>query len=189
MKNKLFLLLLLVSSGIFAQTMDALKLRTEKMYAATYALDLKTVMDLTYNKVFETVDRQTMTTAMESVFKNDFMTISFLNPKTDFSYSPIKEIEGKKFSVIRYKNAMKMTLAQKPEADQVQAMIDGLKSTGKYLTINYDEASKSLHIEGDAILIAVADASTKNEWEFINYDSEQVFQMVFNDNIKKGLGL
>ncbi|RZJ66995.1 MAG: hypothetical protein EOO50_06945 [Flavobacterium sp.] len=190
MKKKLilFAFLLAVTAG-FSQTIESLKSRTEKMYAATSGTDFKTIMDLTYNKVFESVDKATLTSAMENMFRNEFMTISFPSQKPVFTYGPIKEIEGKKFSVIKYKSAMKMTLAQKPEAAAVQNMIDGLKSTGKYSTVTYDEATNSLNIDGDATLIAVSDASTKNEWEFVNYDSEELFAMVFNANIKKSLGL
>lgn len=189
MKKLTLLLLLLAVSNGFSQTRESLKARTEKMFAATNAFDLKGVMDLTYNKIFETVDRKTLEEAMAGVFNNEYMSIDFVNPKATFDYSDIKEIEGKKFSVIKYRNAMKMTLKQKPDPATAQGILEGLKSSGKYSSVTFDEASGSFLIEGDAVLIAVADASTKNEWEFVNYDNEEIFKLVFNDNIKKGLGL
>lgn len=191
MKKLYLLLLLLALSDGFSQTRESLKARTHKMFAAINAVDFKRVMDLSYNKIFEIVDRKTLEEAMAGVFDNEFMSIHSANPNPEitFDYSDIKEIEGKKFSVVRYRNAMKMTLKQKPDPATARGILDGLKGSGKYNSVTFDEAAGSFLIEGETVLIAVADASTKNEWEFVNYDNEEIFTLVFNDNIKKGLGL
>ncbi len=193
MKIKIVALLLFISfSKSFGQSstdMGMLKAATEKMYTASYNLDLNTVMDLTYPKVFDIVDRETLLTAMKEMFQNETMTISFNYPKADFAYSDITTIDNKKFSIIRYKSSMKMTLNQDFGPEGVQAMTDGLKSSGKFKTVNYDAKTNSLLVEGDAIMIGVSDASTKNLWTFVNYDDDQLFKLIFDESLKQKLGL
>ncbi|RYE51185.1 MAG: hypothetical protein EOP48_18585 [Sphingobacteriales bacterium] len=53
----------------------------------------------------------------------------------------------------------------------------------------YDEKTNAFTINGESVMIAVADASNKNQWEFVNYENQEMFNMVFNENIKKELGL
>jgi len=190
MKTKFVLLFFFMGiAGSFAQTMESLKARAEKMYAATYAMDLKTVLDLTYPKIFEIVDRETLETAMAGIFENEDMSISFTKEKTKFTYSDIKQIDGKKFNVIKYRSGMRMSLKEALDDEYIGIMSDGLKESGQFDTVTYDKATNSFLIEGDSILIAVADSSTKNEWTFVNYDNNELFKMVFDDKIKTALGL
>ncbi len=190
MKTKFVIVLFFIGvAGSFAQTMESLKARAEKMYAATYAMDLKTVLDLTYPKVFEIVDRETLETAMGSVFENEDMSISFTKEKAKFTYSDIREVDGKKFNVIKYRSNMKMHLKEVFSDEDMEVMGQGLKESGQFDTVTYDKATNSFLIEGDSTLIAVADSSTKNEWTFVNYDDNQLFELIFDEKTKTALGL
>ncbi|WP_298155637.1 hypothetical protein [Flavobacterium sp.] len=190
MKTKFFALLLLGCwMNGFGQTMETLKSQTQKMYKASVELNMETIMDLTYPKVFDIVDRETLTKAMAGVFDNETMKVTFTNLNPAFTYSDIKEVDGKKFNVIRYNNAMKMTLKGEHDEATIAQMKDGLEGSGKFKKIDYDAASKSFLLEGPAVMIAVADDTTKKEWTFVNYDDEQLFSMIFDEKIKTALGL
>jgi ribosomal protein L7/L12 len=190
MKIKFVLLFFFMGmAGSFAQNMESLKARAEKMYAATYAMDLKTVLDLTYPKVFEIMDRETLETAMGSVYENEDMSISFTKEKVKFTYSDIKQVDGKKFNVIKYRSGMKMSLKEALDDEYIDLMAHGLKESGQYDTVTYDKPTNSFLIEEDSILLAVADSSTKNEWTFVNYDDDQLFKMIFDEKTKTALGL
>jgi hypothetical protein len=188
--KKIFTILLFVTiSAAFGQTMETLKTRVQKMYKSSIDMKFDDVMDLTYPKVFEIVDRETLSKTMKSTFDNEMMTLYLLDVKPTFSYSDIKEVDGKKFSVVRYRNGMKMALKGEVDDEMVKAMTDGLKASPQFDKVTYDTASKSIFVEGNAVMIAVADATTKNEWTFVNYDSEQLFGLVFDEKVKAILGL
>jgi len=189
MKKILTLLLLITVSNGFCQTMESLKTQTQKMYKSSIDMKFNDIMDMTYPKVFEIVDRETLSTMMESMFDNENMSIALTDMKPTFTYSDIKEVDGKKFSVINYRNGMKMTLKGDITDEMVGTMENGFKSTPQFDKVNYDKATKTFILEGPAVMIGVADATTKNEWTFVNYDNEQLFNMIFDEKIKTALGL
>lgn len=192
MKLKFLLPIVFIAFTGFAQTTETLNTRAQELFSATNKQDMAKVMDLTYNKVFEGtgVDKAQLAEAMKQAFDNEIMSIQITNPiPVQYKADPIRTIEGKKFSVIRYRNSMTVKLKQQFEKPMVDGMIDGMKKASNYETVVYDEKTNSIAIAGDAIMIAVADESTKNQWEFVNYDNKEMFDMVFNANIKKELGL
>lgn len=121
--RKFFTLLLLISitSG-FSQTMENLKTETQKMYQFSIVMNFDEVIDMTYPKLFEIVDRETLWTMMQSMFDNEVMTVSLIDLKPEFLYSEIKEVDGKKFNVIKYRNGMKMALKGAPDEQMVAMM-------------------------------------------------------------------
>ncbi|NUY81089.1 hypothetical protein HUK80_09300 [Flavobacterium sp. MAH-1] len=192
MKLKFILPILLIALSGIAQTAETLNTRAQELFAATNKQDMAKVMDFTYNKVFEGtgIDRAQLAEAMKQAFDNEIMSIQITNPlPVQYKADPIKTIEGKKFSVIRYRNSMKVNLKQQFEKPMVDGMIDGMKKASNYESVVYDEKTNSISIAGDAVMIAVADESTKNQWQFVNYDNKEMFNLVFNENIKKELGL
>lgn len=189
MKKILTLLLFITVSNGFCQTMESLKTQTQKMYRSSIDMKFNEIMDMTYPKVFEIVDRETLSTMMESMFDNEQMHISLIDMKPAFTYTDIKEIDGKKFSVIKYRNGMKMALKGDITDEMVSSMEQGLKSAPQFDKVDYDKATKTFTLEGNATMIGVADSTTKSEWTFVNYDNEQLFNMIFDEKIKTALGL
>jgi len=190
MKKVVLILALFSVLNGFSQTRESLKTRASKLFEATNALDMETVLALTYNKAFGNADRAIVLESMKAAVNNDYMSIEFTNPKPQpFTMDEIKTINGKKFSVIRYRNSLVLHLKQTLEPTVIKAMSDGMKSAGNYASVTYDDKTNSFFIDGNGIMVAVADDSTKNEWEFVNYDNKDLFNVVFNENIKKSLGL
>lgn len=174
----------------FSQTAESLKSRVSKLFEATNNLDMETVLHLTYNKAFGDMDRAMLLESMKAAVDNDHMSIEFTNPsRQPFTADAIKTIDGKKFSVIRYRNSLKLHLKQALDPSVIKAMAQGMKDAGNYASVSYDEKTNSFSIDGNGIMVAVADESTKNEWEFVNYDNKDLFNMVFNEEIKNALGL
>jgi len=189
MKEILFVLVpLFCAATVFSQDMESLRSRAETMYAASYNLDLDAVVEATYPKLFELTNKETMKQTMARVFNNETMVITFNNPKTEFKYSAIKTIDNRKFALVEYLNSMNMNLTSAVDAELAQTMADGLKRSGNYTTVIYDEKSNKILAEGPAIMIAIADDLTNNQWMFINYDPK-VFVRLFPESLKKELGL
>jgi hypothetical protein len=189
MKKILTLLLFVTISNSFSQTMESLKTATQKMYQSSIDMKFNDIMDLTYPKVFEIVDRETLSAAMQSMFDSEMMRITLTDLKPTFAYSEIKDVDGKKFSVIRYRNGMKMALEGETDEQMASMMEEGLKSTPQFDKVVYDKATNTFTVEGNAVMIAVADDTTKNQWTFVNYDDDKLFALIFDEKIKTALGL
>ncbi|RZJ71273.1 hypothetical protein [Flavobacterium sp.] len=191
MKKYVFSILLLLTFSIgFSQTEESLKARAEILFNATNKLDMVAIMKLTYNQAFKDFDKDALAESMKQAFDNEYMSITFKNPSpVPFTTTPIKSIDGKKFSVIRYRNKMILKLKQPFEKSAIDAMTTGLKQSENYEIVVYDEKTNSFNIEGKGVMIAVSDASTKGEWEFINYENKEMFNAVFGEKIKTELGL
>lgn len=190
MKTKLFTFILaLTISNNFAQSLETLKNETVKIYNASYNMDFETILDLTYPKVFDIVNRETMLSSLDNLFQNKTMKVRFIYPKVNFIYSDIKEIEGKKFCVINYKNAMRITFDEKLNQEKVAIFLKSMNEAKKYNTVQFETERNSFFLEGNSILIAISDQFSKNQWTFLNHDSDEFFLQIFNATIKKELGL
>jgi hypothetical protein len=159
------------------------------MYDASYTMDFETILDLTYPKVFDIVNRETMLTTLDNLFQNKTMKVRFVHPKVTFTYADIKEIEGKKFCVINYKNAMRITFEEKLTQDRADIFLKSMNETKKYTTVKFETERNSFLLEGNSILIAVSDELSRNRWTFLNHDNDVFFVQIFNVTIKKELGL
>jgi hypothetical protein len=190
MKTKLlFFLFILIISKTYSQSLETLKIETVKMYDASYTMDFETILDLTYPKVFDIVNRESMLSSLDNLFQNKTMKVRFVHPTVTFTYADIKEIEGKKFCVINYKNAMRITFDEKLTQEKVAIFLKSMNETEKYTTVKFETERNSFLLEGNSILIAVSDERSKNRWTFLNHDSDDFFVQIFNANIKKELGL
>ncbi len=185
-----FIVFLLTFSSGFSQTEESLKSRAQILFNATNKLDMVAIMKMTYNQAFKDFDKDALAESMKQAFDNEYMAITFRNPSpVPFTNSPIRTIDGKKFSVIRYKNAMTLKLKQPFERTAIDAMTESLKQSGNYDSVVYDEKSNSFNIDGKGVMIAVSDATTKGEWEFVNYENKEMFNAIFGEKIKTELGL
>lgn len=190
MKMKWLLLLLVFSvSQNFAQNLTDLKINAEKMYHASYVMDLNAVLDLTYPKIFEISSRESILEVMQDAFDNDLMTVRFVEPKVNFNYGPIINMDGQKFSVIRYDNTVRLTYKEDLDPETVKSMIAELKGTSKYKTVAFEKETNSFLLTGPATMIAVADNYSSNTWSFVDYDSDDIFQSLFDPHIKSVLSL
>jgi hypothetical protein len=187
MKNTLYLLTLFLSVHVSGQDLQSLKPAVDNMISASVAQDYETIMDLTYPKVFDIAPRETVIESMKSVFDNDMMSVKLDLSNPNYKFSEIKTIKNQQFCVVKYNIGMFMTL-KNTDKETAAMMIDGLQRSGQYTTVDYDDEKKTITVKGEAIMIAVADDLTQNKWKFVNYIEEN-FTMIFDESIKKALGL
>jgi len=109
------------------------------------------------------------------------------NPK--FNFTPIKAIDGKTYSVVEYDLYMQMVFDEPVAADEVKNTIDLFKQGMKAQDVTYTAASNSFNIKKRSLMVAIADATTKNEWTFINYDGGPLSKKIFSEQVIKELGL
>jgi hypothetical protein len=188
---KLIITFLLISTLSFAQSVEALKSESKKMYDASYNMDFEKVLDYTYPKIFDIVSKDVLLQGMDQAFQNDVLRIRLVFPEPKFSYSELKKIEDRTFCVIRYNSAMRIIFEEPLSAEQITEMTNSFNENMKNKKVTFEKSRNGFYVEGEEIMIAVADELTNSEWKFINYDSNQsrIFQMIFNESIKKELGL
>jgi len=191
MKSLFTFLALLFGITLQAQSLGNLKQETKKVYDATYTMDFNTILDYTYPKLFDIVDRTSMYETLDKTFQNEEFSIRFVHPNPKFTYSEIKTIGEQKFCIISYANAMRMTFEEKLDDETVTAMMNAFKETMKDKKITFEKERNSFLMEGTDILIAVSDNLTKKQWRFLNYDVEQLdfLDKILTQSIRKQIGL
>lgn len=189
MKKNITFLILFISFYNYAQNIDALKVNANKVYDCTTKQDFNCILDLSYPKLFSIAPRETMLKVLESSFGgNPDFKIKMIIVDPNFQFGEIKKIENKTFCVIKHNNAMTMTFTEKIETPDMYISL--FKESMKTDDITFDEKTNSINIKLISTVVAVADSTTNNEWRFLNDDkSGKLFSLIFNDNIKKELGL
>lgn len=191
MKNRLFLILVLIASfasNIHAQDLTSLKTEAQKTYEASANLNFDAIFEHTYPKVFDIVSKEQMKEMFDQMMANDQFTIKLIPVAPNFKFGNIKKIENKLFCVVEHDNAMTMKFNTPMEG--AEDLIATFKASMKADEVTYDKASNTFSIKMRSTMIAIADEQTKNKWKFLNNDkSGQLFNMLFNEKIKTELGL
>lgn len=189
MKKIVTLLVLFISFYNHAQNIDALKTNANKVYDCTAKQDFNCILDLSYPKLFSIAPKETMLEVLKNSFGgNPDFKIKMITVNPNFQYGEIKKIEDKTFCVIKHNNAMTMTFTEKIETPEMYISL--FKESMKTDDITFDKKTNSINIKLISTMVAVADNTTNNEWRFLNDDkSGKIFSLIFNENIKKELGL
>lgn len=191
MKFKLTFLFILLNYLCFSQSLETLKADCVKMYESTYNMEFEKILDYTHPKVFEIADRETMLTILDETFQNDQLRIRLVHPKTTFTFSEVKEIDGKKICVVEYPQAMRMIFENPLSEEEKNSIEKSLKTTMTSKKVTFEKDRNAFYIDGKDIMIAVSEEATQNQWKLINYDKNQpqLLNMVLGENVVKQLGL
>lgn len=191
MKNIFILLLFVCSFFGKAQSLEQLKLDAVQLYDATYTMDINYILSKTYPKLFDIISKEDMEREIDNAFQNEIMRIRLVFPKTTYTYSDIKTINGKKFCVVTYKNVFRMIYEEKLNKEMADITLKMLQESLTNKKVTFENTRNSFYIEGNDTLVAIADDSTKNEWYFLNYDtsSRELFTQLFDKDILFQLGL
>lgn len=193
MKN-IFLTIIVcfISNTVFSQDLKALQQETDKMFKATSKMNYDEILDFSYPKLFDIITRDQMKELLEMTFNNEQFSINFLPIEPNFNFGPIKKIENKSLSLIKYNLGMSMHFYEPIDANMVETMISALKSQGEsYGDIKFDTEKNTFYIKGVSTMIGVADEITDNKWKFITYDKNkrEIGEMLLSDSILNKLGL
>ncbi|WP_313808064.1 hypothetical protein [Flavobacterium sp.] len=191
MRILLLSIITLTSVLLNAQIPKNLERDAKKVYDATYNMDFNTILDYTYPKIFDIVDRNTMYETLDKTFQNDEFSIRFVNPTANFKYSDIKTIGNQKFCLISYNNALRMKFEEPLDEETVSIMTEAFQSSMKNYKITYEKERNGFLLEGPDMLIAISDSLTKNEWRFLNHDEDQIdfLDKILTTSVRKQLGL
>jgi hypothetical protein len=186
------IILLLVSYFSPAQTIEQLKAETKKIYDANYTMDFDAITSLTYPKLVDQFGKSKFVDKLDQDYQNENyrMRLQLVTPV--FQYGEIKKISGANYCVISYKNPVRYFYESKLDANTSLIEANKLREKDQTKDVTFEPKRNSFNVRRISKLIAIADATTKNEWKFMNMDDVEqrtLSKNILDDAVKKQLGL
>ena len=192
MKNKLIILFLFLSICAFSQSIESLKVATKNYYEANYLMDFEAIVSSSYPKIVESMGKDVMLEKIEKYYENDDYRMREQLETLPFQYGPIKTIEGKLFCVVTFRNPMRYFFEKKLTSETATEKATWLKKINKTKEVTFEPNRNSFNVKKTSTYVAIIDETNSNEWKFFNLDDANqlvVFQSLFVESVKKGLGL
>lgn len=192
MKKKLLVLFFLTVTSLgFSQTLDQLKTDVKLFYEAQYNMDFEKIVSYMHPNVFETMTKEELLFVLEQSYQNEQFRIRLVLPQVPFTFSEIKEIEGKKVCKVEYPQTVRMILENPISEDEKTVIEQAILASKPSLKVRFEKDRNAFYIEGVEILIAIADTSTQNTWKLILYDQSQQQEIttILGENVINALGL
>ncbi len=193
MNSKIILsLFLLVASTVFGQSLDKLKESTKKIYDANYTMDFDAVANGTYPAIVEHLGRTNFLDKLDNDYQNEKYRMRVQLEKMVFQYGEIQKIEGKIYCVITYRNPARYFYETKLDSNTSLIEANFLREKDQTRDVTFEPKRNSFNVRRISKLIAIADATTGNEWKFLNMDDVEqrlLSKNILTDAVKKQLGL
>ena len=186
------IVLLFISNFSSAQTIEQLKAETKKIYDANYTMDFDGVANLTYPAIVGHFGRAKFLDKLDNDYQNDKYRMRIQLEKMVFQYGEIQKIEGKMYCVISYRNPARYFFETKLDSNTSLIEANFLREKDQTKDVTYEPKRNSFNVRRISKLIAIADATTKNEWKFLNLDDAEqrsLLKNILDDATKKQLGL
>lgn len=174
MKYAITLLSLLVSP-LFSQSLDLAKEGYVKIIEATEKLDFETIMDLSYPKLVELGGRAALIAEMKKAFTDPNIKLTFVKTESKPEYSPILEIKGQRYCVIRRNTIMKIAFKKPLDAQHAKVVQGNIARSNPNRAVNFNTRENAFYSTGPDVTIAISDALTKKQWRFLAYEPGQAF--------------
>lgn len=186
------LLLFLFIATSFSQTRADLMAGTKKIYQANYNMSFDEIVALSYPKIAETIGKETMLEKLDLRHQNEEFRLRLQLEIVPFQFGPIKKIEGKSFCVVTYRNPIRYFFENKLTPEMALEKTAWLKDVNQTKDVTFEPKRNSFNVKKISTFVAVADETTYTEWKFFNLDDanqKQIFDTLFNETVKKELGL
>lgn len=166
-----FLILLLSFQNVLqAQADKRLVERLDSTLMATRNKDFNTILDLTYPKVFDLVDRDQMKAVLSSTFDNGQFVIELDSLRILSIDKPFKEGNGE---YVKITHSMLMIFKYKDTSNQENIEVERMTANTMAMqygedNVKYDEKTRSIRIFTKPEMVGIKDEKSV-EWTFINY--------------------
>ena len=193
MQKKLtsLLLFLFIATG-FSQSRVDLMVATKKIYLANYNMGFDEIVVHSYPKIVETIGKETMLEKLDLRHQNEEFRLRLQLEMVPFQFGPIKKIEGKSFCIVTYRNPIRYFFENKLTPEMAIEKTTWLKEINHTKEVIFEPKRNSFNVKKISTFVAVMDETTNNEWKFFNFDDanqKEIFDVIFNETIKKELGL
>lgn len=170
-----FLILSLMALMATGQTDLRLKERLDSSLEFTRKKDFNSILDLTYPKLFDIVERSQMMSLLRNTFENDQFTID-VDSVQILTISPVISFE--KGQYVKVRHTMRMIFHFRDtsgnEARETQKLTVGVMGMqyGEE-NVRYDEATYTMYVFTRPEMIAIKNEISP-EWTFLNYKKDDM---------------
>lgn len=150
------------------------------------------IVALSYPKIVETIGKDAMLEKLNLRHENEEFRLRLQLEMVPFQFGPIKKIEGKSFCVVTYRNPMRYFFENKLTPEAALEKTAWLKEINQTKEVTFEPNRNSFNVKKISNFVAIADETTYTEWRFFNLDDpnqKEIFDTIFNGNVKKELGL
>lgn len=178
MRTRLAFLILFLCFQQFLQAQSDKRLieRLDSTLTATRHKDFNTVLDFTYPKIFDIVERDQMMSVLRSTFENDQFIIG-LDSLRILNVGPVIKVGTGEYVKIRH--TMLMIFQYKDTSNQENIEVEKLTANTMAMqygdeNVSYDEKTRSIRVFTKPEMVAIRDEKS-SEWTFLNYKKDDMF--------------
>lgn len=191
MRKFSFSLILVLSFFLTIQAQHDPRLvqRLDSTLLATRAMDFNRILDLTYPKLFDLVERDQMKAVLRSTFDNNQFLIT-LDSLTIASISPVMTVGTGQY--VKVQHTMLMIFHFKDTADKENIETEKLVANTMAMqygdeNVKYDEVTRSIRVFTKPEMIGAKD-DISPEWTFVNYKKgDMITELLFSKEIRDKL--
>ncbi|MBN8668842.1 MAG: hypothetical protein J0M30_15200 [Chitinophagales bacterium] len=191
MRKFSFSLILVLSFFLTIQAQHDPRLvqRLDSTLLATRAMDFNRILDLTYPKLFDLVERDQMKAVLRSTFDNNQFLIS-LDSLTIASISPVMTVGTGQY--VKIQHTMLMIFHFKDTAGKENIETEKLVANTMAMqygdeNVKYDEVTRSIRVFTKPEMIGAKD-DISPEWTFVNYKKgDMITELLFSKEIRDKL--
>lgn len=191
MRKFSFSLILVLSFFLTIQAQHDPRLvqRLDSTLIATRAMDFNRILDLTYPKLFDLVERDQMKAVLRSTFDNNQFLIT-LDSLTIASISPVMTVGSGQY--VKVQHTMLMIFHFKDTADKENIETEKLVANTMAMqygdeNVKYDEVTRSIRVFTKPEMIGAKD-DISPEWTFVNYKKgDMITELLFSKEIRDKL--
>lgn len=193
MKSKyLSYLLLLFAFNGFSQSTEKLKTAAQNLYEANYLMDFETIVNLSYLPMVNQIGKEVMLEKTELHYENEEYRLRYQLPTVPLQLGPIKQLNGKSFSVITIRIPKRYFFEAQLTSEQATEKKNWLQEVNHTKDVTFEPTRNSFNVKKITTFIAVFDETTDGEWKFFNFDNQEQlvsFSSLFDENVKRALGI
>ncbi len=174
----------LFSANLFARAQPDTRLaeRLDSLLAATQQMDIETILDFTYPKIFTIATREQLIEAMEGSFEAEEFSTAFDSVRLTKIFPVFTTDEGR-FAKITHEMLMRMKFRGPLDSAEQVVMKAAFEAQFGANHVRYEESENTFVIFVEAMLVAIKDEFAK-EWSFVNYEEEDMMtELLFSKEI------
>lgn len=188
MKKQLLFLALMFSLVLTAQTAEQQKILAESQaFMELYdKKDYNKILEMSHPALLEKFDKQVLLSAFKTIFEgNEEFSIGIDKVAKDaYNISDIYTDGSTRYAFVDYPMSMSMVFKGKPlDEDTKKMMVSMMEAQGMKATFT---DAQTVNIKKHAMMVAINDASTKNQWKYVNHDANSpMYTMIVPKEIIK----
>jgi len=189
---KLKLLFIFITFNSFSQSIETLKSATQKLYDANYLMDFEGIAKLSYPKMVEQIGKAVFLEKTELHYENETYRLRYQLQTVPLQFGSVKQVSGKSFCVITIRIPKRYFFENKLTSEQAGEKKTELQEVNNTKDVIFEPNRNSFNVKKNSTYIAVFDETTNGEWKFFNFDNPEqldAFQSIFDENVKRALGL